>query len=90
MTTASQNAAVLARLQRGDTLTPLEALNDPSIRSMRLGARIWDLRHKYGHPEIEKITVTTADGKHVAAYRLPMAFDGPQRIFTAQRQETCQ
>ena len=67
----NQNQAVLQRLQAGETLTPLDALNDLTIRSFRLGARIWDLK-KQGH-DIEKITVTTNDGKKVAAYRMRRA-----------------
>lgn len=63
----SQNNAILKRLQMGHTLTPLEALNDPDIRSMRLGARIWELK-KQGHP-IEKVSVKT-NGKTVAGYRM--------------------
>lgn len=82
MNTASQNAAILARLQRGDTITPLDAFNDPGIRSMRLAARIFDLRQQ-GH-DIEAVTVDLNDGsnmKTVAGYRLRLRMDGAQRVF---------
>lgn len=79
MTTASQNAAILARLQRGDTITPLDALNDPDIRCQRLAARIWEIKKTV--PEIEKVPIRTPGGATVAGYRLPVRMDGAQRIF---------
>lgn len=42
----TQNDAVLAYMRRHGSITPLQALDDLGI--MRLGARIWDLRHD-GH-----------------------------------------
>jgi hypothetical protein len=64
----SQTDIILKRLQEGRVLTPLDALNDPEIRSFRLGARIWDLK-KQGF-DIETKTIETESGKRVAAYRL--------------------
>lgn len=68
---ASQNAAVLALLrEKGMTgLTPLEALE--RVGTLRLGARIWDLR-KAGHLIVNRgLTFGTGDRrKHVACYVL--------------------
>jgi len=64
----SQTDIILKRLQQGRILTPLDALDDPEIRSLRLGARIWELK-KDGY-DIETMTVKTESGKHVAAYKL--------------------
>lgn len=63
----TQSEAILKRLQNGETLTPLDALNDPEIRCMRLSARAWELGEA-GH-DIEKISVRVGE-KTVAAYRL--------------------
>lgn len=64
----SQELEILRRLESGVTLTPIEALADPEIRSFRLAARIDDLR-KAGH-DIETVPVRTGTGKCVAGYRL--------------------
>ena len=53
----SQEVEILRRLETGVTLTPIEALADPDIRSFRLAARIDGLR-KSGH-EIETVPVHT-------------------------------
>lgn len=42
MSTATQNAMIRAALERGERLTPLDALE--RYGCFRLGARIWDLR----------------------------------------------
>lgn len=63
----NQNREILSRLKRGDTLTPLDALRDPKIRSMRLAARCRELRQA-GH-KIETLTVKSR-GKTFAGYRL--------------------
>lgn len=64
----SQEAEILRRLETGVTLTPIDALSDPDIRSFRLAARIDGLR-KAGH-DIETVPVHTGTGKTVAGYRL--------------------
>ncbi len=64
----SQEVEIMRRLSSGITLTPIEALADPEIRSFRLAARIDSLR-KAGH-EIETVPVHTGTGKCVAGYRL--------------------
>ena len=64
----SQEVEILRRLETGVTLTPIDALADPDIRSFRLAARIDGLR-KAGH-DIETIPVRTVTGKCVAGYRL--------------------
>lgn len=62
----NQNEQVLIRLRRGP-LTPLEAFRDPDIRTLRLAARIYDLRVR-GH-EITEERVSYG-GKLVARYTL--------------------
>ncbi len=64
----SQEVEILRRLETGATLTPIDALADPEIRSFRLAARIDGLR-KAGH-DIETVPVHTGTGKTVAGYRL--------------------
>ena len=66
MRTESQAAQILAALERGEAITPLDALRD--FGCMRLGARIWDLK-RAGH-DIEADTVVTESGKWVARYRM--------------------
>ena len=62
----NQTAAILAHLETGATLTPLEALD--RFGCFRLGARIWDLRRAGW--EIEATMVPVGNGKRVASYRL--------------------
>ena len=84
----SQLEAILEALQAGETLTPLDALNRWGC--FRLGARIWDLRHK-GY-DIENIG--TDDGNYaryklkypVAIPKLPPAFAPPKSPKTPQTQ----
>lgn len=64
-----QTAAVLRLLQeRPSGITPFDALE--IVGSMRLGARIWDLRQA-GYA-IESEIVTVGRGKRVARYRLAL------------------
>ena len=67
----TQAAAILARLEAGETITPLDALRD--CGSFRLGARIWELK-RAGY-QIESIRVHTPGGAVVAGYRLAHRFD---------------
>lgn len=62
----SQEAQILAHLEAGNTLTPLEAL--AKFKCFRLSGRILDLKKK-GHPIITE-THEMLDGKRVAKYRL--------------------
>ena len=64
----SQEVEILRRLESGVTLTPIDALADPEIKSFRLAARIRNLRDS-GH-DIETVQVHTGTGKTVAGYRL--------------------
>ena len=66
-TSASQSAQIKAALLAGETLTPLDALR--RFGCFRLGARIWELRHKCGM-DIKAMWHTTESGKIVAAYSL--------------------
>jgi len=61
----SQTRAILGWLEKGNSITPIDALR--KFGSFRLGARIWDLR-RAGHP-IEK-TLIHVRGKRFAEYRL--------------------
>ena len=57
---------ILEALQRGEKITPLEALY--KYGCLRLGARIWDLKQK-GHKIIAE-NHTAPNGKRVACYHL--------------------
>ena len=74
----SQELEILRRLESGVTLTPIDALADPEIRSFRLAARIDSLR-KAGH-DIETVPVHTGTGKCVAGYRLKPRIDKTGRV----------
>lgn len=63
---ASQNSEILAYLEAGNTLTPLEALR--KFGCFRLSGRIYDLK-KMGYL-IATDLITLEDGKRVARYRL--------------------
>lgn len=63
----SQSDAILDALLRGDTITPLDALQ--KYRCLRLSGRIYDLKAK-GYP-IEMRMIETPSHKRVAAYFLP-------------------
>ena len=64
----SQESEILRRLETGVTLTPLDALHDPEISSLRLGARIYELKRE-GY-DIETLKIRTSSGKNIAGYRL--------------------
>ena len=69
--TASQTSKILKHLQRGWSLTPIQALS--KFGCNRLAARIRDLR-EMGHPiHTDIIAVTTAAGRtaHIAHYSMP-------------------
>lgn len=61
----TQNTAILNHLEKGKSITPLDALK--RFGCFRLGARIWELRER-GH-SIKKETVFR-NGKHFASYSL--------------------
>ena len=62
----AQASRILAYLQQGMSLTPLQALDQ--FGCMRLAARIHELRQA-GHV-IEETTIVTGNGKRVAQYSL--------------------
>ncbi len=62
----SQASKILKHLQKGNTITPLEALNH--FGCMRLGARIYDLRRRGFN--IQSRTIEVASGKRVSEYFL--------------------
>ena len=57
---------IQAELRQGKSITQLEALD--MFGCMRLGARIWDLRHKLNIPI--KTTTIEINGKQIAKYSL--------------------
>lgn len=71
-TKKTQKDRILEHLEVHGSITPLEA--QKLYGCMRLGARIWDLRHE-GHEIIkETVEVSTRTGKaRVARYRLAAA-----------------
>ena len=62
---ASQCRDILAYLQKGSSITHIDALN--MFGCARLSARIWDLRHS-GYQIVKEMI--TNNGKRYAAYRL--------------------
>jgi len=64
-TTTAQLARIRTALLAGERLTPLDTLT--RYGCFRLGARIWDLRHKEGMA-IKSETVQLTSGKRVALY----------------------
>lgn len=60
----SQTKMIKAHLEKGGSLTPIEALME--FKCFRLAARIKDLRDM-GYP-IERQTITLENGKRVANY----------------------
>jgi len=73
MTPQTQSARILEILRRGETISQLEAArwDNPCLR---LGARIWDLRHGVYDGtchDIEELTEKNGDGKGThARYRM--------------------
>ena len=70
MKTDSQKSAILAYLQSGRTLSPIEALN--MFGCFRLGARVYDLKQE-GHNIQMKLS---RGDKKYAEYRI--VYDGEQ------------
>lgn len=69
-TKKSQKALILEYMEEHGSITPLEA--ERHIGCMRLGARIWDLRHD-GYDIISELVVVETRGggrATVARYRL--------------------
>lgn len=68
-TKKTQKDQILEHMEKFGSITPLEAQR--LYGCMRLGARIWDLKHE-GHEIVKEIVeVATRSGKaHVARYRL--------------------
>lgn len=62
----TQTDMILEYLKQGNSITPLEALH--KFGCLRLGARIYDLKH-LGH-DIETQLSEVEGGKHIAEYRL--------------------
>jgi hypothetical protein len=64
----SQTTQILNHLKEGNTLSPLEALD--MFGCLRLGARIWELRHGEYDGTCYDITEEPHEGKQYAIYRL--------------------
>lgn len=77
----TQTEMVLDYIQKHGAITPLEALTE--LGCMRLGARVWELRHA-GLP-IERAMVE-ANGKRFAKYYLPKKEHRPDAA-TSERGE---
>ena len=63
----SQNAAILEHLQSGKSLTPIQALR--KFNCMRLGARIYNLKHQ-GYAITTELINDPKTGKQYARYSL--------------------
>lgn len=66
----TQCERVLDYLEKHETITPMEAINELGI--MRLGARIWDLRHDGHNIRRKMVSAKNRHGDNVvfAEYRL--------------------
>lgn len=58
----SQNYKVLAYILENGSITPKEAEKKP-IGSMRLSARVWDLKHRYNVPIQKQLLMVKRNGK---------------------------
>ena len=65
--TEAQSKQILEYLQKGNSLTPLEALK--MFDCMRLGARVYDLKSQ-GHEIVTEMVKDEKSGKKYASYRL--------------------
>lgn len=68
MTTESQNAAILRHLQKGKSITAIEALK--KFDCFRLASRIHDLRKNNEHNIISKRVTNSKLKKTFASYRM--------------------
>jgi len=73
--TQTQNEAILAWLETGSGITPLDALQ--RFGCFRLGARIFELR-RMGW-EIDSTMVKTVTGKRIALYKMKSEQDRIRR-----------
>lgn len=80
--TESQNEKVREHLVSGKSITPLEALR--LYGCFRLGARIWDLKRKYGLPIVTE-RVVNEQGNHYAKYSL-IQTDKPEIVRNGKAQ----
>ena len=78
----TQTQSILNHLQAGQSITPIEALE--RYGCFRLGARIWEIRHKLGF-DVVKETIETSGGAKVARYTLKQK-PTQQKLFTNQQQ----
>lgn len=69
MSHETQLLQIQRHLAKGHSLTQLEALR--KFGTMRLGARVWDLR-RLGFP-VKSELIEVGDGKRVARYSIPRA-----------------
>lgn len=70
MTRGTQKQRILEYMKANGFITPIEALRE--VDCMRLGARIWDLRHEGHNIKAKRIDYRNAWGepKHYNAYYL--------------------
>ena len=78
---ASQCSMILAYLEKGNTITSLEALN--KFRCMRLASRIHDLREKLLETGSDMVIVSErikVGEKYVARYKMEKKVDSVKNI----------
>ncbi len=80
----NQTEAILAALEQGEALTPMDALR--RFGCMRLGARIWELKEE-GKPILDEM-IGTGKGKHVKRYFLDPAYLDAKRAHEAAEEES--
>lgn len=59
---------ILDYLLKGNTITPLEALD--LFKCFRLGARMWELKHLDGYNVVEQTIYDERTQKHFSQYRI--------------------
>ena len=64
----AQKKAILDYMMQGHSITPIEALE--KFRCLRLGARIWELKHKDGYIVYTDMVKDPKTGKRYAQYSM--------------------
>lgn len=85
-TRPSQAEQILAALERGESLTSLDALN--RFGCMRLGARIHELKQPPYNRPIQDETIDPGNGKHVKRYFFDPDYLSAKRAHEAAENES--
>jgi hypothetical protein len=72
----SQTKQILEHLEKGNTISPIDALN--MFGCLRLGARIYELRHGKYDGKVYEIEEVPHEGKQYSVYKLKTLCDKSQ------------